>query len=248
MNFEQVVAKRSNKTIYRSGDRCVKLFNEGYSKADILNEALNASRIEEKGLNIPRILEVTTIDGRWAMISQYIEGKTLAEIIDNAPEKKEEYTSLLVDIQLQIHRETCPLLNRLRDKLDRKLVNTDLDATTRYDLHNKLDAMPRGNSICHGDLSPSNIIITDDGVPFILDWSHATQGNPLADAAKSYILYRLRGDGDGAALYLNIFCEKSGAQREDILRWVPIIAAALSSEKEGNEEKFLLSLVNGKNI
>ena len=40
MNLEKIIAVRNAKTIYRDGDKCVKVFNENYSKADILNEAL----------------------------------------------------------------------------------------------------------------------------------------------------------------------------------------------------------------
>ena len=53
MKLERVIAVRNNKTIYRDGDRCVKVFDDHYSKADVLNEALNQARIEETGLNIP---------------------------------------------------------------------------------------------------------------------------------------------------------------------------------------------------
>ena len=60
MKLENVIAKRVNKAIFRDGDRAVKVFETGYSKADILNEALNQARVEETGLNIPKILAVTT--------------------------------------------------------------------------------------------------------------------------------------------------------------------------------------------
>ena len=65
MKLDRVIAVRNNKTIYRDGDKCVKVFNENYSKSDVLNEALNQARIEETGLNIPKVLEVTMIDGKW---------------------------------------------------------------------------------------------------------------------------------------------------------------------------------------
>ena len=81
MKLDRVIAVRNNKTVYRDGDKCVKVFNEDYSKADVLNEALNQARIEETGLNIPKISEVTMIDGKWAIISEYINGKTLAQLM-----------------------------------------------------------------------------------------------------------------------------------------------------------------------
>ena len=55
MKLDRVIAVRNNKTIYRDGDKCVKVFDTDYSKADVLNEALNQARIEETGLNIPKI-------------------------------------------------------------------------------------------------------------------------------------------------------------------------------------------------
>ena len=55
MKLDRVIAVRNNKTIYRDGDVCVKVFNDDYSKADVLNEALNQARIEETGLNIPKV-------------------------------------------------------------------------------------------------------------------------------------------------------------------------------------------------
>lgn len=49
MNLDRIIAVRNNKTVYRDGDLCLKVFNEGFSKADILNEALNQARVEETG-------------------------------------------------------------------------------------------------------------------------------------------------------------------------------------------------------
>ena len=82
MKLDRVIAVRNNKTIYRDGDRCIKVFNEEYSKADVLNEALNQARIEATGLAIPKVLEVTMIDGKWAIVSEFIKGKPLAQLIE----------------------------------------------------------------------------------------------------------------------------------------------------------------------
>ena len=64
MKFEKVLAERKDKVIYKDGDKCIKVFDENYKKSDILNEALNQARVEETGLNIPKIHEVTKIDGK----------------------------------------------------------------------------------------------------------------------------------------------------------------------------------------
>ena len=189
MKLDRIIAVRNNKTVYRDGELCMKVFDTNYSKADVLNEALNQARVEETGLNIPKIHEVTVIDGKWTIVSDYIKGKTLQQLMDEHPEKKDEYLNLFVDLQLEMHSKSCPLLTKLRDKMNRKISQTDFDATTRYELHSRLDAMPKHNKLCHGDFNPSNIIITDDGTPYIIDWSHATQGNASADVARTYLLF-----------------------------------------------------------
>ena len=244
MNLDRVIAVRNNKTIYRDGDRCIKVFSAEYSKADVLNEALNQARIEETGINIPKVLEVTMVDGKWAIVSEYIKGKTLAQLIEEDSEKKEEYINLLVDLQMAVHSKTCPLLNKLKDKMSRKIAATDFDATTRYDLHTRLEGMPKHNKVCHGDFNPSNIIIAENGTPYILDWSHATQGNASADVARTYLLFWLSGDIAGAEFYLDTFCKKSDTAKQYVQKWMPIVAASQSVKGNDKEREFLSSWVS----
>ncbi len=244
MKLETVIAQRPHKTVYRCGDKCVKVFDSQFSKADILNEALNQARVEETGLHIPKILEVTMVDGKWAIVTQFIEGKTLAQLMEEDPEKQQEYLELFVDIQLSVHGKTCPLLNRLKEKMNRKISASSLDATTRYELHTRLEGMPKHNKVCHGDFNPSNIIITDDGIPYILDWSHATQGNASADAARTYLLFMLAGQEALAKQYLKLFCQKSNTAMQYVQKWMPIVAASQSVKGNEQEREFLLSWVD----
>ena len=244
MKLDRVIAVRNNKTIYRDGDRCIKVFSSEYSKADVLNEALNQARIESIGINIPKVLEVTMIDGKWAIVSEYIKGKTMAQLMAENPDDREKYISILVDLQMSIHKNTCPLLNKLKDKMSRKIAECDLDATTRYDLHTRLEGMPKHNKVCHGDFNPSNIIITEDGTPYVIDWSHATQGNASADVARTYLLFWLNGDIEGAKLYLDEFCTKSGTAKQYVQKWMPIVAASQSTKGNEKEREFLMSWVS----
>ena len=244
MTRDKVIAVRTAQTVYRDGDLCVKVFNEEFSKADVLNEALNQARIEETGLNIPKIHEVTKIDGKWAIVSDFIKGKTLQQLMDEEPEKKDEYLNLFVDLQLMVLSKTSPLLNKLKDKMNRKISMAELDATTRYDLHTRLNGMPKHNKVCHGDFNPSNIIIAEDGTPYIIDWSHATQGNGAADAARTYLLFWLKGDIETAKQYLDLFCKKSDTAKQYVQKWMPIVAASQSVKGNEKEREFLLSWVN----
>lgn len=244
MKLDRVIAVRNRKTVFRDGDKCIKVFGPSYTKADVLNEALNQARIEETGLNIPEILEIIRIDGKWSIVSRYIAGKTLAQLCIEHPENKKQYMEMFVDLQSGIHKKSCPLLNRQTDRMNMDIIKSDLDATTRYDLHNRLNSMPRQNMICHGDFSMSNVILSNEGVPYILDWSRATQGNPAADAARTYLLFWLEGNITGAKQYLDMYCEKNSVSPETVERWMPIVAAAQSVLGNEKQRVFLLSWVN----
>ena len=159
MNLDRIIAVRTNKTVYRDGEYCVKVFDDDFSKVDVLNEALNQARVEETGLNVPKIIEVTKIDGKWAIVSDYIKGKTLSQLMSEEPDKKDEYLGRFVDLQLEMHSKTCPQLFKLKDKMNRKISQTDLSATVRYDLYTRLNSMPKHDKLCHGPICTYRIIV-----------------------------------------------------------------------------------------
>lgn len=240
MNFEKVLAVRTSKTIYKDGDLVIKLFHDGYSKADVLNEALNQARVEEAGIAIPRLIEVTKYQDKWAIVMEFVKGKTLARLMEENPEKLPEYMNRFVELQTKVHSHRAPLLNKLKDKMNRKIHEADLTSTTRYELHTRLEAMPTHKKICHGDFNPSNIIIGDDGIDYIIDWSHVTQGNASADAARTYLLFSLSGQKDMAEMYLELFCQKSKVDKSYVQKWLPIVAASQSVKGKPEERDILL--------
>lgn len=244
MHIDKILAERKNKKIYKSGNFVVKEFDKDFSKSDILNEALNQARVEETGLRIPQLEEVTKIDGKWSIVVDYIEGKTLAEIIENDRENLEKYMEKFVDIQMEIHSKKSPLLNKLKDKMNRKISETNLDATTRYELHTRLEGMPKHTKVCHGDFNPSNIIISPTGDYYVLDWSHATQGNASADAARTYLSFSLKGDTKAAEMYMDIFCKKSDTAKQYVQQWLPIVAASQSVKGNEEEREFLMKWID----
>lgn len=244
MKLDKVIAVRTSKTVYKDEDRAIKVFDADYKKSDILNEALNQARVEETGLPIPKLLEVGVIDGKWAIVSEFIKGKTLARLMDENPDKIDEYMNLFVDIQLDIHSRKAPLLNKLKDKMNRKISETDLDATTRYELHTRLEGMPKHNKVCHGDFRPSNVIVGEDSVNYIIDWAHATQGNASADAARTYLVFYLKGEEELAEKYLDLFCQKSDTAKQYVQKWLPIVAASQSVKRNPEEKELLMKWLN----
>ena len=244
MNLDRIIAVRNAKTVYRDGDKCIKVFDETYSKADVLHEALNQALVEETGLFIPRVLDVEMIDGKWSIISDYIKGKTMDQLMKEDPSREKEFLDSFVSLQMEVHSKNCSRLASLKEKMKRKISQADLDATTRYDLHTRLEGMPRHERLCHGDFNTSNIIVTEDGLYCILDWAHATIGNASADVARTYLLFWLEGKMELAEAYLNLFCMKSGTSKEYVQKWMPIVAASQSVKGNEKEREFLLGWAN----
>lgn len=248
MNLEKVIVKRNNKVIYRDENMKIKVFEESYSKADILNEALNQAKVEETGLNVPKILSVGPIEGKWAIVSEYIEGKTLSQLMEENPDKLDEYIEMMVDLHIEILGKPCKILNRLNDKLTGKIMASKLDAITKFNLHGRIIEMPNRSKICHGDFTPANVAVAEDGKVYIIDWSHAAQGNASADVVKTCLFFRLSGKDELAKAYLDRYVEKSGVEKDYIAKWFPIVAAALSVDVCEEDGERLLKWVKERDF
>lgn len=244
MKLDNVIAKRPTKTIYRDGNLCIKLFDESYLASDILNETHNLAIVHESGFPAPALIGVERIDGKWAIITEYIEGKALAEYIKDNPVREDEYFERLVDIQLRLHQYSASRLRRLTDKMQDKISKCGLSATVRYELHTRLDALPKHNKLCHGDFTPGNVIITPNNDFYVIDWAHATQGNASADAARTYLRFRLAGNDEQAEKYLDYFCRKSDTAKQNVQKWLSIVAASQLVKDNPLEQELLTQWTN----
>ena len=240
-NLNKALAERKTKTVYKDDNKTIKLFVKNYSKADILNEALNQARVEEgTDLNIPKLMEVSKIQDRWAIVLEHIEGTPLDVLMKQNPEKQDEYLNLFVKIQLEVLSKQVPLLNRIKDKFRRKLTNaTNIDENTKYELLQRLEGMKNHTKLCHGDFNPSNIIIKENGEYYIIDWAHATQGNASADAARTFLIFSMQGENELAKRYLDLFSKESNIEMSYIQRWIPIVAATQMTKGIEEEQEFL---------
>jgi len=244
MNFDNIVAVRPTKTVYRDGDKAIKVFNENYSKANVLNEALNQARAEETEIRIPKLHEVTKVDGKWTIVSEFIEGKTLEQLISENPEKLDEYLNLFVDTQIDMHSKRSTLLRKLHDKMVDKIDETELEESIKYDLKTRLAGFEKHNKVLHGDFQLSNVIVDNNGRVFIVDWSHATQGNASADVAMTYLLMKMDKKDELAEKYLDLFCLKTNTDKHYVQTWVPIVAGSHLKKCKPENRAMLEGFIN----
>lgn len=237
------IAKGKLIEVMVEGDICYKVFSNDYPKTAIMSEAFNTATLEDTQINTPRLLDITKIDGKWALVLDYIKGKSIAELMEEDPDNIDYYLGKFIDIQLQIHEQKVYSLGKHNDKMNRKIARTNLSATLRYDLHERIEAKPKHNNLCHGDYDPLNVILSDDGEYYVIDWSHATLGNIEADGARTYMMFLIDKNRKVARKYVDMFCEKAGCSLDDVLSYLPILAASQSVKDIKDQAEFLNSLI-----
>lgn len=248
VDLGELLVTRTNKKIYRNKNLLIKVFDhEKVGKSTVLFEALNQSYVEKVGLNIPKMISIFPYGEDWAIASEFIEGETLQEKMEKDPSNYKKYLELLVKLQLEVLSKRTMELPKLKDKLNAKISFLGkeeslikLEATTRYDLHMRLESMPDHNKLCHGDFNPSNIVCTKDNKYYILDWAHACRGNASADASSTYLNFVLNHNQKYADEYLKLFCKKADIAIQYVQRWICVVSATLLNSVQTEEQRELL--------
>ena len=237
MADRQIIEQKSYKTVYREGNLIVKEFTASHPKSHVFNEAYIHACVEDAGVPVSKLLGVNPVNGGWAISLEYVEGQTLEELMQAHPEKTDEYLEKLVDIQLETGSYRMRNLRNTRVKMEDAIKSlTEIDASTRYELLQRIHGMPQHSKLCHGDLVPSNIVIKEDGSYRILDWAHASAGNAGADAAITYLRFSLDAP-DLADKYLRLFCKKADMAIQYVQKWMPVVAAfQMTKHKEAERE------------
>ena len=246
MELKKLISDGGKVQVYEQDGLAVKIFKDIHEpKSVVLYEALTHTRVEETGYSrIPPLEEVRKIDGRWAVVYKFIKGKNLAELMRENPDKADEYLSLMVDLQIEINACRSAKISKLKDYLKRSIEGLDMiDDVKKYELLTRLEAMPKHVKLCHGEFTPENIIVNDDGI-FVVDWLKAKQGNASADIAKTYLSFCLSHRTEYAEKYLKLYCSKTGTAVKYVQDWLPIVAAAQLKFKRPEERELLLTWID----
>lgn len=243
----KVLTQRNNRLVYATDKVVTKVFDHNfYQPSDVMKEAMNQAYAIELGFNVPKILNIFEVEGNYAISSERIKGKTLEELYKENPKDGAKYIETLVKIQKTILDKQSDNLKlpKLKDKLNNYISHSDLDASTRYDLHVRLEKMPNHYKVCHGDLTLHNIILDKD-TPYILDWAHVTRGNASADASMTYLLLLLEGEDKLADLYLKSFAKHFDIPLQYVQEWVSVVSATkLATTTDEKKRDLLLRNVN----
>ena len=235
-----VLLERTDKVVTRDKNTVLKIFGPSYKVSAILNEAMNEARAAETGLPVAKVIEVLKLRDHWCIRREWVEGKTLADVMAADKKNLMKYLKEFVAIQCEIFSKTSERMGNLADKLDKQISASPLPKETRYDLHMRLQSFARGKALCHGDFNPTNVIITPKGEWRVIDWSHVRLGDPLADVARTYLLFWLAGYVAAAEKYMTLACEALKVKVAEVQKWLPIVAAAESAKEQSKKNSELL--------
>lgn len=220
--------------VFAHGSNVIKLYRLGEGKKEVFREAATLALLEDSGLPIPSIKAARQCGQRWGLeISRVPEASIPADVHSVA--------ALMADLHQRIHAIRGKPITRLKQKLSTNIQRAgQLDPRDRDNLLSKLSDLPDDDRLCHGDFHPGNIM-GSVGNPFVVDWLDATTGPAQADVCRTYLL-ALHHMPALADPYLAAYAKASGQRPDQILLWLPIIAAARLSEGVADEVPRLLAL------
>jgi len=231
--------------------RVIKRFRHWVRPEDVLAEMAHCKTVADLGLPVPKVRGLVELGGALAIVFERIDGGTTVEASAGKPLRYTRLGKGLGELHATLHatpvRETMSLpdqRHRLREKIEQA---GSLSESMCLPLVARLDSLPSGDRVCHGDFHPENVLRSTDGRAVIIDWIDATIGDPLADVARTVVLIeggplpdrwidRVRIRRRRSAFlkaYLRTYFRRSGRRRDHLRPWIPVVAAARLSEVEG---------------
>jgi uncharacterized protein (TIGR02172 family) len=229
--------------------RALKLYYPGWPVDAVKHEAEISQVVAATGVTAPAVDGVLTVDGRQGVLFERLIGPSLLAQVAGRPWTLPRAVRVFTDLHLAVHAHTVADSNlpSQRARLVRQIEEAPsiMEEVRRAALQ-RLERLPDGDALCHGDYHPDNVLVTQRG-PIIIDWVSASRGHPLADVAQTDLLLRIgeppetpsgveRGllavaRGYVRRTYLRRYLRRSATTREAFAAWrVPIAVARLAQE------------------
>lgn len=228
-------------------DRVLKRFKPGTPFEVAQREAENTRIANEAGLPVPNVHDVTSQEGRPAIIYDRIDGPSMLSDLVSRPWTLHRHARTLAELHASIHAVQPADGRSHRQRLAQDIEEAPrLSPRMRRRIRTRLEDLATGQSVCHGDFHPENVVVTDDG-PVIIDWLDAGLGHPASDVARTSVILRFAGRARGPGLwlllavfrliYLHYYHRESPMSRDVVHDWeLPIAAARLTEDVPAETE------------
>ena len=255
------IAQGNTAEIYRMADhKILKLYRRGLPNVVVEREYQNGLIIQTILDHVPKVYEIVEIEGRLGILFEELCGKDMLKMILSSPWRVNDYARKLAHYHLEIQRPVSDRLWSVKEKLRNDLGSADdLSDELKEVILRSLDGLPDGDTLCHFDFHPGNIMIVNQQ-PYFLDWMTACRGDACADVTRTGILMKY-GEVINAPwivkrlislaqrhiykTYIREYLLISGYPIEAIHQWeLPVAAARLREWISDHERQVLLNLVN----
>lgn len=156
----------------------VKLYYPHVSEDEIEREKALAKKAFVLGIPTAISYDIIECDGRKGVVYELIKSKTLAELIRDNPDKKEEY----LDKYVEVCKKMATISTDDPDILSFKDINDDdikkivgISDEQRDYLHKFISLVPDGDNCIHGDLNINNIMV-ENGECVLIDMGELSKG------------------------------------------------------------------------
>lgn len=258
LEASQLIAEGRTAEVYAWGDgQVLKLYQTWCPPQWIGNEARVARALVAAGIPTPAAGEIIDIEGRRGLVYERIYGRSLLAEMNARPWRLLQNAHTLAELQAQVHSLQLAELPSYKQSLASCIQRAaHLPADLREKALARLEALPEGESVCHADFHPGNVLLTTHG-PIIIDWMTAARGNPWADVARTSLILQIGARAAGKminpfirgaiSLYYRAYLKRYRSLRPDpenlLSRWLPVIAAARLDENIEPERQALLQLI-----
>jgi uncharacterized protein (TIGR02172 family) len=251
-----LIAKGATADIYEWNDGTVlKQFHSDFPSSLSEKEFAITRELHANGISTPKAIDLIEVEDSLCLVYERIHGKEVADILSQAPYKIFGLVRKLAELHASIHQTKSSVkLDSFKDRLRKSLSEAkELSDFQRDWLFRKLEDLPEGEAICHGDYHLRNVLVGEDGTFFVIDWLTAVRGHPMADVARSYVLFSERHAEDFespwmklllrlfepliARIYIQHYLSLTGTRWSDLEPWLPIVAAARLREPSAKHEQ-----------
>lgn len=169
---------------------------------------LQAAAIEAaaaSGVRVPKVFGTATVMGRPGLIMERCDGADYLTLIGRNPLQVFPAARIMGEVHARLHEAAgSDSLPPIRDWLRSRLQSAEAlpEHLARFAL-DRLDTLPDGDRLCHGDFHPANILRTKDG-PVVIDWPIAARGHPDADVIRTHLIIRIGDPPPGASIVVRI--------------------------------------------
>ncbi len=191
---EPIGLGRTAEVFARGDGEVVKVLRPGFPDVVGEREARIAALVGAAGVAAPRFMGATRVDGRFGIRYERLDGSSMLDRLSQHPREIDRLARRFGELHAAMHAADGTGLPDQRAEMRGAIERAGAvlpDAACRAAL-GRLDALPAGSAICHGDMHPGNVLLAAKG-PVVIDWMTASCGDPAGDVART--LYLLRQSG-----------------------------------------------------